>query len=427
MANMGYVNTWIDAQSVNKSTLRTYLRDEVVHRRASAAAIAADNTNDTKSIDLFGLSYQHDTDSSTSSNGSTILVSGDGDRYVLTSFPTFPIIDRDLATPPGSPTLGAQYIVAASPTGAWSGTATQIATWRNGAWAFIVPREGMLAWIADEDKLAYFDGSAWQLLTTGSSGTRELLTANRTYYVRTDGSNSNNGLANTSGGAWLTLQKAYDTITSTLDLGGFTVTVQIGDGTYTGGLSCTQPWTGGGAVTFQGNSTTPANVLISTTSACVDVNCSLPGTLLIKDMKLTSSASSCIFHRGTGRLQHQNNDYGTAAAYHLRGSSPGASIVSLNSYSVTAGAISHWYAEAGAKVEQGGGTVTFSGTPAFSVATAQALRLGFIFLDTVTMSGSATGTRYSAISNSVIDTRGSGATHIPGNSSGTTATGGQYI
>lgn len=425
MTDIGWDGVWVDGSPVNKAALRTYLRDEVAHRRASTSALAADNTKDTKLVVINGLIYSHDTDTSTASNGSTILVSADGDRYVLLSAPTFRITDRDLATPPGSPTIGAQYIVAASPTGAWSGTATQIATWHNGAWAFITPRAGFVAWIIDEAKLAYFDGSAWQVVTAGSAG-RELLTGNRTYYVRTDGSDSNNGLANTSGGAFLTRQKAYDVIAGTLDLAGYTVTVQIADGTYTGALAITQPWTGGGAVTFQGNSTTPANVLISTSGACVDVNCALPGTLLIKDMKLTSSASSCLFHRGTGRLQHQNLDFGTAAAYHIRASSPGATIISLNNYSITAGAISHWYAEGLAKVEQSGGTVTFTGTPAFSVATAQALRLGFIFMDTVTMSGSATGTRYSATLNAVIDTRGGGATFIPGNSSGSTATGGQY-
>ena len=71
------------------------------------------------------------------------------------------VLDKDLATPPGSPADGSRYIVAASPTGAWAGNADHIAAWQDGAWAFYTPREGWLAWVADEDKLYAFSGSAW--------------------------------------------------------------------------------------------------------------------------------------------------------------------------------------------------------------------------------------------------------------------------
>jgi parallel beta-helix repeat protein len=47
------------------------------------------------------------------------------------------------------------------------------------------------------------------------------------YYVRTDGSNSNNGLANTSGGAWLTLAYACSQVSAG------THTIHIAAGTYT--------------------------------------------------------------------------------------------------------------------------------------------------------------------------------------------------
>ena len=71
------------------------------------------------------------------------------------------VLDKDLASPPGSPADGDRYIVAASPTGAWSGQAGKIAAWQDGAWAFYTPREGWRAWLADEDKLFFWDGSDW--------------------------------------------------------------------------------------------------------------------------------------------------------------------------------------------------------------------------------------------------------------------------
>lgn len=71
------------------------------------------------------------------------------------------VLDKDLAAPPGSPAEGDRYIVAAGPTGAWSGQAGKLAAWQDGAWAFHAPREGWLAWVADEDKPYVYTGSAW--------------------------------------------------------------------------------------------------------------------------------------------------------------------------------------------------------------------------------------------------------------------------
>lgn len=64
------------------------------------------------------------------------------------------------------------------------------------------------------------------------------------YYVRTDGSNSNTGLANTAGGAWLTIQKAASILVA-----GDIVTV--GNGTYTGNINTTTSGTSGNHITFQ--------------------------------------------------------------------------------------------------------------------------------------------------------------------------------
>lgn len=76
------------------------------------------------------------------------------------------VIDRDLSTPPGSPANGDSYIVGASPTGAWSSKANQIAVWNtvNAAWAFYVPKEGWRCFVKDENEyVSYLDTSSWKL------------------------------------------------------------------------------------------------------------------------------------------------------------------------------------------------------------------------------------------------------------------------
>ena len=68
--------------------------------------------------------------------------------------------DKDLATPPVSPVEGDVYIIASSPTGAWSGKANYI-TYYNQNWKFINPNEGLSIWVSDEDKIYAYNGSAW--------------------------------------------------------------------------------------------------------------------------------------------------------------------------------------------------------------------------------------------------------------------------
>lgn len=79
------------------------------------------------------------------------------------------VVDKDLATPPGSPANEALYIPAAGATGAWSGKAGQLAYWltSTAAWQFIVPRAGFAVRMLDEldgaglPKVYGHTGSAW--------------------------------------------------------------------------------------------------------------------------------------------------------------------------------------------------------------------------------------------------------------------------
>lgn len=266
---------------------------------------------------------------------------------------------------------------------------------------------------------------AGQLGGTGGSG-RERLTADRTYYVRTDGSDSNNGLANTSGGAFLTIQKAVDIACYTLDCAGYSVTIQVGDGTYTGAVAM-RPLVGATTLTIQGNSGTPANVLISTTSSTAVTN-QVPGTTLhVKDLKITTTtAGNCMSTVG-GFITFANINFGAAANYH-RYATAGGRISASGNYTISGGAQAHLAANSGGINQTVSRTVTLTGTPNFSVAYAWMGTPAYIEDYSNTFSGSATGKRYSNSALSLINTNGGGANYFPGNASGDTpTTGAQYI
>lgn len=261
-------------------------------------------------------------------------------------------------------------------------------------------------------------GGAWVL--QGTINTREQLAANRTYYVRTDGNNGNSGLANTSGGAFLTLQKAYDTVAG-LDLNGYTVTIMVADGTYTAGLLISSPWTGGGAVVIEGNVATPANVLLNcAASACLSVTATLQGTLLIRGFKLVSTggASTGLNHAGVGVMNFSNIEFGACSSWHIAAAASGARIVAVGSYKISNAAAAHILSLNYGIVQITGATVTLTGTPAWGVACVYATRAGMVIAEVVTFSGSATGARYAIDSNSVVYTGGGGSNYFPGNSAG---------
>src|SRR5690606_6562686 len=90
---------------------------------------------------------------------------------------------------------------------------------------------------AGTDGIMFPDGT---LQTTAAT---PMLTADRTYYVRTDGSDANSGLANTAGGAFLTIQKAIQ-VAAGINNNGFTITIQLANGTYNSGGSIRGPWIG---------------------------------------------------------------------------------------------------------------------------------------------------------------------------------------
>jgi len=433
------------------------------------------------------------------------------------------VADRHLAAPPGSPVEGERYLVAAAASGAWVGQSGRIAAFQDGAWAFYVPRDGWIVWVADENVALVYDGGAWSTLVGGpiaattlgingatadttnrlavtspatlfnhagnghqvkvnknaagdtasflyqtgfsgraeigltgdddfhfkvssngsawfegiridrangrvsfpSGGAREILAANRTYYVRSDGSDSNTGLVNDAGGAFLTIQKALDVV-ATLDTATFSVTVQVANGTWTEALILKQP-IGVGALTLRGDTTTPTNVVLSRTSGTVLTNVgSVQWTVAGFQVTTTGSTNGVRARYGGTLITLGNMDFAACGGAHIMATEGGTIVNQSTNYTISGAAVRHWWAESQGMIIVSGRTITISGTPAFSGHFATGTLGGILSVFSNTFSGSATGQRYSATNNSVIFTNGGGATYLPGDTSGSATSGGQY-
>jgi len=259
------------------------------------------------------------------------------------------------------------------------------------------------------------------------SATRQKVTSNVTIYVRTDGNDSNTGSANTSGGAFLTIQKAWDVL-SALDLSIYTGTINVADGTYTAGLLVNKIPLGGSGTYLTGNTTTPANVIISVSGTAINVTA--PVTLSIDGIKLQTSGSGqtliTVNHPGAV-ISIGRNEYGSCSNGHHLSVVAGylTRIAGGFTYTISS-TTSQTHINAAtnaAKINMAAQTVSMSGTPAFTTAYVNAVELASVNLLNNTYSGSATGKRYNVTLNAVVNTYGA---TLPGDAAGTTATGGQY-
>jgi uncharacterized protein DUF2793 len=263
---------------------------------------------------------------------------------------------------------------------------------------------------------------------TTIAGGREILTANRTYYVRTDGSDSNTGTVNSSGGAFLTIQKAIDTIVANLDTAGYTVTIQAGNGTYTGSVSFSKQWVGSGNIVLTGENTT-GTILSPASGSTLSTSGVIPSSITVQKMKLTNANSSyCLLHNAVGKLTiGANIEFGAAAGgYHISLGTPGSYLLAASGYTISGGAYAHLFVSSGGAFAQiEGSTVTLTGTPAFSGPFLWMSSGGNVRI-TTTFSGSATGMRYLLANNAVALGIGAGTSYLPGNSAGSASAGAQY-
>lgn len=201
-----------------------------------------------------------------------------------------------------------------------------------------------------------------------STTSRPLLLADRTYFVRSDGSNSNNGLTNSSTGAFLTWDAAATALLA-IDFNGFNVTVQNGNGaTYTAAIILTQAWVGGGTITYDlgGGAISTTGIAFKLDGFC------MPAQITVQSGTL--GGGFAISHSALGKLQlGAGLTFSTCTDRHLQATAVGANIeLTFVSYNISGGAKSHYFAVDGGRIICGGCTATFLSNAVFGTTITEA-------------------------------------------------------
>lgn len=79
------------------------------------------------------------------------------------------VLDKDLTAPPASPAAGSYFLVGGPATGVWALHENEVAFLVNSSWTFLVPADGWLAWVQDEQLFYKYDAGddAWEVFEAG--------------------------------------------------------------------------------------------------------------------------------------------------------------------------------------------------------------------------------------------------------------------
>lgn len=256
---------------------------------------------------------------------------------------------------------------------------------------------------------------------------REKISADRTYYVRTDGSDSNSGLVDNAGGAFLTIGKAMSVVAQDIDANGHVITIQVRSGTYSE-LVVPVPYISsggnGGVHQLIGDASTPSNCVITQNSVFGTIWAFGAGVdWMVKGFKVTNATGPGINGHAGAWIRMSNMEIGACGTAAVLADHGGTIELQgdLNISGNSPIGVSTTY---GGYFLNTGNTVTLTGTPAFATAFANCTLEGRQFwLSGSGFSGSGTGKRYNLASGGNIDTASGGSTFFPGNSAGTNTNG----
>lgn len=255
---------------------------------------------------------------------------------------------------------------------------------------------------------------------------RETLVADRTYYVRTDGSDTNDGLTNNSGGAFATIQKAVYSAVS-IDPQEFFITIQLADGTYNQVVYLPQHY-GKNVIKIQGNTSVLSAVIVNGTGTHTFL---VEGwwQLLHMEIRNATVGFSNIFCQFEGYLNlGAGLVYGTTAGSnaHILAYYGGQVFIS-GDYRVSGNATQVLLAGFGGFIQMSDYDCIFVGSRTFTYFVA-ATNYGIIRATAFGWSGTTpTCTRYIVSGNSVLQPGSTSTSYFPGTVNGSASNGGMIV
>lgn len=266
--------------------------------------------------------------------------------------------------------------------------------------------------------------------TLGGSAVDTTGTQSGTQSAQT-GDDAHDCSAATVADACLTIQQAV-TLAQGKSFNGHSITSNLAHGVYLEDVSVVglpgqvEPQGQSAIFLIEGDHASPTSVVIQGTSVSLETG---GGASVAIDGATIQGGAFGLFAVDKSVIQVDTVNFGAVSIAHAAAATFGT-VLFLDNYSISGGATEHWSASDGGIVDASalaGQTVTLNGTPAFSLCFACASGAGIVVVgSTVTFSGSATGPRFFANQNGVVATGGAGLTYLPGDTAGTTLSGGQY-
>lgn len=266
---------------------------------------------------------------------------------------------------------------------------------------------------------SYYSSTHAGLVPPG--GARPALTGNRSYFVSTTGSDTYDGL--TLATAFLTIQKAVDTAAS-FDTIIYDISIFVADGAYTGNVVL-KTLVGAGSGFIIGNITTPATCLISTVGTAFAA-ANVIGRWNLSGFRITTTTSGFGLNIDNSYVGINGNmEFAACVNGHMV--STRFAVISITSpYTISASVNRHMNIQSLGLILYTPGSVTLVGTPNWSIGFVTCTAMALCTSNIVVFTGAATGKRFDATLNAVINTFGGGINYFPGDVAGTTATGAQY-